>query len=423
VTLLSPHLPLPPLEIVRGYGVWLEGSDGARYFDASSGSVCVNVGHAQPHVVSAIANQASRIAFGHPGVRRPRELEALTDHLLARIATLQHALLFSTTGTAAVELAIALARQYQRSSGYRRRHRIVTADLGYHGSSALTLGLSGHRRRRPTVEESFGLSPSFHAPYGRSAGLDHSCDQTCADEVAAVIDSEEDVAAVLIEPVNGTTGGGFSPPSGYLTQLRSICRSRGVLLIHDEVLTGLGRCGSPLASDACAEASPDLTVLSKGLGAGYAVISAVLISPEVIPAIENSGEPLPMMGTMAGAPLAAATALAVQEVLDEIGAFAAASRGSALFEALRSRLAPFEIVRDVRGRGFFYGVELAPATAPVLLQAARAESIQLYPFNGFLPDGSGEGIIVAPPLTAVDDELGWLLDRLEAAFSVVRPPR
>jgi taurine--2-oxoglutarate transaminase len=410
---------LPALELERAEGGWLHGRDGKRYFDASSGAVCVNVGHAHPHVVRAIARQAERAAFAHPGARAPHELEALAERLLVTVASADHGIVFSTTGTTAVETAIALARQYQRLAGYPERVDILTSDISYHGCSAFTLALSGHRRRRPRPEEAFHLAPAFHAPYGLSAARDHVCSASCVGEVTDLLDMSERVAAVLVEPVNGTTGGAFVPPPGYLARLAAECRERGVLVIHDEILTGLGRCGLPLAADAF-DAAADLVVLAKGVGAGYAAISAVVVAPDVIATIEKSGEPLPMSGTMAGTPLAAATALAVQEALDETGVLDdGTERGARLGSSLHAALQELDVVEEVRGIGFFYGVALAPGTLLDALATARDHALVLYSFNGCLPGGGGEGVVVAPPLTSSDEELDWLVGQLASALDAV----
>jgi taurine--2-oxoglutarate transaminase len=207
------------------------------------------------------------------------------------------------------------------------------------------------------------------------------------------------------------------PPAGYLRRVREICAARDVLLIHDEILTGLGRAGWPLAADAFRGARADITVLSKGLAAGYAAISAVVLAPHVAEAIRTL--PLPIAGTMAGAPIAATAALAVQKVLDEIGVFdRTLERGSDFGRRLR-KLERMSAVRAVRGMGYFYGVELREGVLARFLALGRAQGLIMYPFNGFRPNGKGEGVIVAPPLTASPTELRWLLDRLRAACEAV----
>ncbi|HUS62047.1 MAG TPA: aminotransferase class III-fold pyridoxal phosphate-dependent enzyme, partial [Acidimicrobiales bacterium] len=269
---------MAPLRVQSAAGGWIIDESGRRYFDGSSGSVCVNVGHANAHVVEALTRQAETVAFAHPGAWAPELLAALGERLLAAVGWPQGAVMFSTTGSAAMELAIKLAREVQVARSQADRTLVLTARTGFHGCTALTMALSGHRRRRPRAAESLGLEPSFDAPYPghhRRCG-DRPCTAECADEVADEIDRSgpEVVAAVVIEPVNGASGGGHVPPPGYLARLRASCEERGVLVVHDEVMVGLGRTGRTMAADHFPDAAPDITVVSKGLGAGYLPISA-----------------------------------------------------------------------------------------------------------------------------------------------------
>ncbi|KOG58324.1 aminotransferase class III [Streptomyces varsoviensis] len=411
--LLAARQPLPSLPFDHAEGCWLYGPDGRRFMDASSGLICVNVGHAHPAVLRALTTQAGKGTFASPGSLDPRLQEA--------VGRPEDRVAFACTGTAAVEMAIALARSVQRARGEKRRHKVLTASLSYHGNSALNLALSGHRRRRPHPDDGFGLGPAFDPPYPghhRGCRLD-ACDATCAAEVGTAIEEAgtDTVAAVLVEPVNGTTGGGYCPPDGYLRALRDICAAHGVLVIHDEVLTGLGRTGLPLAAHQCPASDADLTVLAKGLGAGYLPISAVLIAPDAAEELLSSGSPLPLMGTMSATPLQAAVGMATLSVLDDIGALDRESaRGATVTDAVREAARGLPVVTGTRGRGYFLGVELAPGTQRRALAISREQGLLLYPFNGFQPDGGGEGVIVAPPLNISDEETAFLGSALRATF-------
>jgi taurine---2-oxoglutarate transaminase len=419
--LLAARQPLPPLPYSHARGSWVYAPDGRRYLDASSGLVCVNIGHSHPVVAKAMADQATRGTFASPGSLLPRLQEELALATAVACGRDDDFVSLTTTGTAAVENAIALARIAQRARGERGRHKVLTASLGYHGNSAFALALSGHRRRRPHIDDGFGLGPAFDPPY---PDLHHGCAHTtceadCAGAVRdAIIRADPDtVAAVLVEPVNGTTGGGYVPPAGYLNAVRAICARYGVLLIHDEVLTGL-----PLAAQHSPGGEADLTVVSKGLGAGYAPLAAVLVAPAIGETILASGQPLPMAGTMSANPLQARVGLAVLSVLRDIGALDRSRvRGASVAAAVHEATRDLPVVKDVRGRGYFIGVELAGAPLVDAMAIAREHSLLLYPFNGFRADGGGEGVIVAPPLTASDEELAFLgtalrttLERLSA---------
>lgn len=274
----------------------------------------------------------------------------LMDRLCQAVGRPQDSVALVTCGTLGVEVAIGLARNIARVRSGARRGDILTSTLSYHGMSALTLALAGNHARRPHPQDALGLGPAFPPPYPPTHGHEgRACDASCADEVAKAIDNRgaEQVAAVLIEPVNGTTGGAYVPPGGYLRRVSEICRERQVLVTHDEVLTGLWRTGTPLASHHWEGAEPDLCILSKGLGAGYTSVAAVLVSPEIAPLIRHQDAgPLPAMGTMAAHPLQAAACLGVLDELEAMDHEAFTARGERLGQSLRALtgLAPGEEV-------------------------------------------------------------------------------
>lgn len=202
----------------------------------------------------------------------------LMDRLCSAVGRPDDSVALVTCGTLGVEVAVGLARSITRVRDGKRRGDILTSTLSYHGMSALTLALAGNHARSPRPEDALGLGPGFPAPYPPThAHQGHACDSSCAFEIAQEIDRRgaENVAALLIEPVNGTTGGAYVPPDGYLRRVSEICRERDVLVIHDEVLTGLWRTGTPLASRHWEGCEPDMVILSKGLGAGYTGVGAV----------------------------------------------------------------------------------------------------------------------------------------------------
>lgn len=427
---IQPDFPLPPIKIASASGVWLRDTAGKAYFDGSSGAICVNVGHGHPRVVAAMTEAARVLTFVHPGQgcwSGPNDLARLLAG--GSVWPVGNAM-FTNTGTGAVELAIASAREYHRARGIRGKSKVLTAGTSYHGCSAYLLALSGHRRRRPALEDAMGIAPSFNAPYPSlhdPSNPDHVCTAACALDVARVIDTEgpDTVAALLIEPILGSTGGAMIPPVGYLAKLAEICQERDVLLIYDEVLVGLGRAGRRFAFRHFPGAEPDICVVSKGLGAGYVPISAVLSCEKVAEVMRSGRFRHPVAGTLACSNTALAVGIAVLDILHEIGAMedlvsdesAFATRGRAFGSQLRAGLASAPGILEIRGRGFYYGIELAPSTQIGTLSRCREAGIVLYPFNGYAPDGGGEGFLVAPPLTASNEELSDLVDRLKSVFS------
>lgn len=423
--LLAARLQIPPIAYTHAYGSWIFSSDGQRYLDASSGIINVNIGHAHPQVVEAMRDQAGICTYASAGSLVASHMEQLAAATARAVHRPHDRVMFTPTGTHANEAAIALARLAQRSRGETSRHKVLTASLGYHGNSAFVLALSGHRSRRPHEDDSFGISPAFDPPYpGQHLGCPFpACRVECAQAVrdAIVAAGPQSVAAVLMEPVNGTTGGGYVPPAGYLRAVREICDEYGVLVIHDEVLTGLGRTGLPLGSHHTPDAEAHIVTLSKGLGAGFIPLAATMISPDLADAILSSGRWLPLMGTMSATPLQARVGLAVLSVLDEIGALDRDQvRGAVVGQILAEATRDVPVVTDVRGLGYFHGIELAPGTVGDALKITRSNGLLLYPFVGYGRDGSGEGLLVAPPLNATDADLDFLGQALSTSLVQLR---
>ncbi|MFI6984181.1 aminotransferase class III-fold pyridoxal phosphate-dependent enzyme [Embleya sp. NPDC050154] len=423
--LLTSSRPMPDLDVVTADGSWLHLAEGRRILDGSSGLICVNVGHNSRKVLARINAQCLRTSFGGPAVVRPNTQMELTERLCHAVGRPRDSVALVTCGTLAVEIAVKLARTITRVRDGKRRGDILTSNLSYHGMSALTLGLAGNHARRPRPEDALGLGPAFPAPYPPAHNHpERPCDASCADEVARVIDARgaENVAAVLLEPVNGTTGGAHVPPDGYLSRLSRICRERNVLVIHDEVLTGLWRTGTPLAGHHWDDAAPDLCILSKGLGAGYTAVGAVLVSPDLAPLLHHpTADPLPAMGTMAAQPLQAAICLGVLDELESMDLDAFRARGQRLGTSLRA-LTDLPLVRDVRGLGHFYGVELEPGVLWPLMREAEKNDVLFYPFTG-ASDPRSEGLVVAPPLNSADEDIDFLTEALHRAAATLDPNR
>lgn len=421
--LLTSSRPLPDFEAVGSNGPWLRLADGRRVFDGSSGLLCVNVGQGSRSVFSRIEKQFSRYSFGGAAVVQPHIQMELMDRLCRAVGRPEDSVALTTCGTLGVEVAVGLARNIVRVRDRKARGDILTSSLSYHGNSMFTLGVAGNQIRNPRPEDRYGLGPAFPAPYPPAHGHTHEghgCDASCAEEVALAIDSRgaQNVAAVLIEPINGTTGGAFVPPDGYLRRVSDICRERAVLVIHDEVLTGLWRTGTPLASHHWDGCEPDLVILSKGLGAGYTGVGAVLVSPELAPLLRHKDvDPLPAMGTMATHPLQAAACLGVLDELESMDFGAFTAHGERLGASLRS-LTGRAAVREVRGVGHLYGVEVASGLLWGLMEECERRGVFFYPFTG-AGDPRSEGLVVAPPLNSSDDDVDFLITALTDAVTTL----
>ncbi|HEY4022627.1 MAG TPA: aspartate aminotransferase family protein [Pseudonocardiaceae bacterium] len=420
--LLAARLQIPPIPYSHAAGSWVFASDGRRYLDGASGIINVNIGHAHPTVVQALRDQVGICTYANPGTFEPTQMKQLAAATARAVHRPEDRVMFTPTGTHATESAVALARLVQRARGETGRHKVLTSSLGYHGNSAFMLALSGHRSRRPHQDDSFGVAPSFDPPYpGQHLNCPFpACRAECVSSVRdAILNAgPERVAAVMMEPVNGTTGGGYVPPAGYLRALRDVCDEFGVLVIHDEVLSGLGRTGLPLTSHYAPGSAPDIVTLSKGLGAGYVPLAATMIAPELAEEIMSSGKWLPLMGTMSATPLQGSAGLAVLSVLDELGVLdpdevKGAAVGTLVADATRNH----PLVKNVRGLGYFYGIELAPGTLGDVMRITRSNGLLLYPFVKWHPDSTGEGLLVAPPLNATDTDLDFLGEALRTSLA------
>ncbi len=419
--LLTSTRPMPDFEVVGSQGPWLHLAGGARILDGSSGLLCTNVGQSSPRVRARIEEQFARYSFGGAAVVQPRIQTELMDRLCRAVGRPDDSVALTTCGTLGVEVAVGLARTITRVRDGKQRGDILTSTLSYHGMSALTLALAGNHARRPRPEDALALGPGFPAPYPPThAHEGRGCDASCADEIAHEIDRRgpQNVSAVLIEPINGTTGGAFVPPDGYLRRVSEVCRERDVLVIHDEVLTGMWRTGTPLASNHWDGCEPDMVILSKGLGAGYTSVGAVLVSPQAARWIRHEdADPLPAMGTMATHPLMAAACLGVLDDLEELDIDAFVAQGQHLGEAVAA-LNGVGPVQDVRGRGFLYGVEVAPGQLWPVMRAAEQRGVFFYPFTG-AGEPRSEGLVVAPPLISSNDDIEFLITALTDALDAV----
>lgn len=409
-----PRAPLAPVRAGRGRASWFV-VDGVEYLEASSGLVNLNIGHAHPHVLDAIASAHRACSFAHPAWVAPEAALLLADELLDFVRLPQFSVIFAGSGTDAVETALLVARQYHQERGHTSKTRILSRRMSYHGSSHECFSLSGHWRRE-LFAPFLPPAPKIDAPDCRRcpAGLERSsCGAACVDSFGRALEDEgaSRIAAVLVEPIGGAAGAAIEPVAPYYRRLRQLCDDHDVLFIADEVMCGLGRTGEAMAL-AAHDVVPDILVVGKGLGAGYADVSAVLVADRVRAAIEAGSGITPPVHTYTAAPAGIAAARAVLGVirgaglLGNVGRLAPALRAG--LEALRAR---HEAIADVRGRGFLHALELdgtlGREAAARLVRLARDERLLLYP--------CAHGVLVAPPLNASASEIEFLLEGLGRA--------
>ncbi|MBI2308201.1 MAG: ornithine--oxo-acid transaminase [Rhodocyclales bacterium] len=383
------YAPLPVM-LATGSGCWLTDGDGRHYLDLMSAYSAVSFGHANPRLVATLSAQAARLAVtsrAYSNDRLPLFLKRLTD-----ITGYDRALPVNT-GLEAVETAIKAARKWgHRIKGIADDEAEIIACAGnFHGRSTTIVGFSSEAQYR----DGFGpFAPGFRLiPYGDAAAL------------AAAI--TPNTAAFLVEPIQGE-GGIIVPPEGYLATCAEICRRHDVLLIADEVQTGLGRTGYLLASEHDG-VRPDGVILGKALGGGLLPVSAFLADERVMQVFTPGDHG----STFGGNALSAAVAAEALEILcDERLVERSAELGQLLLQRLAEIARGTPLIRAVRGRGLFAGIEVDAA-----LTDARALAEALLARGVLTKDTHGTVLRIAPPLTISEDELAWGLDRIAEVFA------
>src|SRR3981189_1199880 len=278
---------------VRGEGPWIISADGQRFLDASGQAAVVSIGHGVQEVARAMAEQASQIAFAHTTQFHSASAEKLASRLLA-LALPNFAngrVYFTSGGSEATETAIKLARQFHLESGQKDRYRVLARRQSYHGSTVGAMSVSGNVARRapyePLLAEWGHIAPCFcyHCPFEKTFP---QCELACADDLDFFLAGKEadSAAAFIFEPVVGATLGAAVPPAGYAARIAEICRKRGILLIADEVMTGMGRTGKPFAVQHWG-VEPDIILTGKGIASGSAPLGAVVVSARVVAAFER----------------------------------------------------------------------------------------------------------------------------------------
>src|SRR4051812_48190345 len=360
-----------PLVMARADGVHYWDVHGRRYLDALSGIYVVSVGHNNRRVLDAIRKQLDTLCFSPP-MHGTNPIAVRLANLLAELAPGDlSAVKFQCGGAEVTEAAIKLARQYHKLTGHPGKYKVIGRYQSWHGSTLGALSASGLKSRK-TVNEP--MAPGFlhvfpptcyRCPFDKDYP---SCGITCAQIVGRVIEMEdpETVAAVMVEPI-GHTGGVIDPPDEYLPILREICDRYNVLLIFDEIITGIGRTGRMFAAETFG-VTPDVLCVAKGLGGGYAPLSAMICRRPIAdafwgPIAENPG--FVEGHTFEGNPISCAAGIAVlREILERDLCANARAQGDRLRAGFERLARTHGVIGDIRGKGLFQAIEFArdPAT-------------------------------------------------------------
>jgi adenosylmethionine-8-amino-7-oxononanoate aminotransferase len=425
---------------VRGEGVYVWDAEGNRYLDFS-GSAAVNfIGHGVADVYAAVADQAAKLEFVHTSQFTTPVAEEYAAELLefAGEAFEGGAVYFTSGGSESVETALKLARQYQVEIGQTKRHRIISRKQSYHGSTLGALAVSGNRRRREIYLPMIREFEHVAMPYCYRCAFDctdgcYNCGQQYAVELEAAIEaSSGETAAFIFEPISGATLGAVVPPKGYPQRVAEICRSHGVLLIADEVMTGMGRTGRNFAVEHWEE-KPDILVAAKGLSSGYAPLGAVIANKKVVDAIAGGSGSFLHGFTYNAHPLSAAAGRAVLKILQDKNLVAAADSERDGSAAAKLRVALETLgelygVGDVRGIGMLWGVEFvadkkskqpfAPEMnfAGRVGRAATKRGLLVYPMQGCVDGIAGDHLLIAPPAVITAEQIDWAVGQLRGAI-------
>ncbi len=423
-----PGAALP--KIVYGRGSRLYDATGKDYIDGSGGPAVFCLGHAHPEVNEAIKRQLDRVAHGYRYNFTSDPLEELTEIVARRCGPGFGHMIFTTGGSEAVESALKVALHYHAANGEPSRRRFIARRRSWHGNTLGALSVSEFKERRDPFEGA--LIPASHISpandYRPPTGV--SPDQVarfCADELEGEITrlGAEKIAGFIFEPVVGAAGGVVPAPAGYARLARDVCDRHGVLMIADEVMCGAGRCGTWRALEHD-NVAPDIMAVAKGLAGGYVPLGATIYNDKVADLLtERAGGP--MTGhTFTGHTLACAAGVAVQAIITRDDLVGRVARdGARLKQMLSDRLGDLPTLGDIRGRGFFVGLEFVadrdtkePFPAELALHLRiRARSLEngliCYPMGGNIDGVKGDTVILAPPYNATEDELHEIVEKLD----------
>jgi adenosylmethionine-8-amino-7-oxononanoate aminotransferase len=419
-----------PLVMARAEGVYYYDVGGKRYLDAISGIYVVSVGHNNRRVIDAIKQQLDVLAFSPPMHGTNPQAVQLAN-LLAELAPGDLSTVkFQCGGAEVVEAAIKLARQYHKLTGSPGKYKIVSRYQSWHGSTLGALSAAGLKSRK-TVNEP--LAPGFvhvfpptcyRCPFGKTYP---TCELTCATLIDQVIDMEDPatVAALLVEPI-GHTGGVIDPPDEYLPILREICDKHNILLIFDEIITGIGRTGRMFAAETFG-VTPDVLLVAKGLSGGYAPLSALICRRPIADAFWGPLDRNPGFvegHTFEGNPIACAAGIAVlREILERDLLANARTQGERLRRGFEALARKYVVIGDIRGKGLFQAIEFVrdrPTRARFPDEMALGVKVGRRALaNGLLCRFDPHWIAFGPPLVVTADEIDEMLAVLDRSLGEV----
>ena len=429
-----------PRLATRAEGVYVYDAQGKAYLDGSSGAAVSNIGYGHPKVLAAMQEQMSSLAYVHSGFFTTEAAEELAAYLSEQAPGDLDYCYFVSGGSEAVESALKMARQYFVEIGQSQKKYFIAREQSYHGNTLGALAVGGNKWRKELFEPlliDVGRVSACYEYRGRQHDeSQRQYTQRLLQEVENKIIElgPENVIAFVAEPVVGATAGAIPPTPDYFKGIRALCDRYGILLIADEVMCGMGRTGSLYAIEQ-EGVVPDLITLAKGLGSGYQPIGAVIARKHIVETLKAGSGVFQHGFTYISHGTACAAALAVQKVLVEEQLIEQVQHLSPFLEKLlKERLGDLPYVGDIRGRGYFWGVELVKDKQskktfdPNLRLNVRIKAtamdlgLMIYPNGGTFDGLNGDHILIAPPFICGKKELTLLVERLADTLTQVMNP-
>jgi len=416
----------------HGEGIYIFDTEGKAYIDGSGGAAVVGIGHGIKEITEAMVRQAERISFSHSSHFTSQAAIDLASKLVQLSPKGLTRVYFLSGGSEGVETAIKMARQYQVERGKPQKYKVVSRWTSYHGNTLGALALSGHTGRRryylPLIQHTPHIVPAYcyRCPYGL---VPEKCGLECALDLEKTLlyEGPDSVSAFIAEPIVGATAGALVPKDGYFQKIREICDHYDILLVADEVMTGIGRTGKNFGVDHW-EVVPDMIVAAKGLSSGYAPLFAVVVKEEIHQTIKEGSGAFVHGHTYNQNPLSCAIGCAVIDYLIKHDLVSRSAKMGEYFLRSLQSLNRHEIVGDMRGKGLFAGIEFVrdrktkepfdPKLKLNSLIANRAfeKGLITYPGGGGADGIKGDHLLVAPPFIITEEQIDKMVSILDETF-------
>ncbi|MCJ1400467.1 hypothetical protein MMC11_003673 [Xylographa trunciseda] len=437
-----------PLKVIAATGNYLTLEDGRQVFDATGGAAVACIGHGDPSVKAAVAQQMDEVSYCHSLFFSSSGAENLAKLLIDSTNGVMARAFIVSSGSEAMEAAMKLARQYFLELNQPERVRFIARKESYHGTTLGALSMSGHVDRRKLFEPMLLDNVSRVSACNAYRGMqDGETMEAYVRRLAQELEDEFErvgpgsVCAFVVEPVVGAALGCVPAVPGYLRAMKAVCAKHGALLVLDEVMCGMGRTGTMHAWQQ-EDVTPDIQTIGKGLGGGYAPIAGLLISARLVSALDHGSGSFQHGQTYQGHPVACAAAYRVQTILRTQNLIANVARmGALLARGLHAALDPHPNVGEVRGRGLFWGIEFVQDKATKRAFAVEKRvawrvhergmearwGISLYPGQGSVDGVLGDHVLLAPAYNVNEEDVEWMVKRtvgvVEEVFAEMRRER